>query len=260
MSDILFKKDIADTLDYDRADKTLSARQGLALKNMMAKLRKTMLLEAHPVGSLYWSMNATNPANLFGGTWEQIKDRFIWATTSNPGGTGGAYNQTLSTANLPSHTHSIPSHTHSIPSHTHSIPSHTHTIPSHNHGYTRADSVGYHAVTANEMPSHNHNISLWRQLEGYGSINIGSTTNASRANIGNTPSTGGGASHNHGLSTSWVSSGDWNGNTGSTGGTTGSAGNGNTGSTGGTSGTAGSGTAFSIMPPYLEAYCWKRTA
>lgn len=232
MSDILFKKDIADTLDYDRADKTLSARQGLALKNMMAKLRKTMLLETHPVGSLYWSMNATNPADLFGGTWEQIKDRFIWATTSNPGGTGGAYNRTLSTANLPSHTHSIPSHTHT---------------------YTKATAVQSHTLTANEMPSHNHTEYIGMQ---YGSTKP--STNTAEVLLGywnwtaQTPSgtgmvsnytgvtskTGGGASHSHGLSTSSQ----------------------NTGSTGGTSGATGSGTAFSIIPPYLEAYCWKRTA
>ena len=30
----------------------------------------------YPVGSVYVSVNATNPSALFGGTWEQIKDRF----------------------------------------------------------------------------------------------------------------------------------------------------------------------------------------
>lgn len=238
---------------------------GYAWKKIQTYLDKKtnnadLLDKIYPVGSIYLTMGAKSPADLFGGTWKKLSGGYLYANSSNAGNTGGGHTISITTANLPSHTHSIPSHTHSIPSHTHSIPSHTHTIPSHNHGYTRADSVGYHAVTANEMPSHNHDISLWRQLEGYGSINIGSTTNASRANIGNTPSTGGGASHNHGLSTSWVSSGDWNGNTGSTGGTTGSAGNGNTGSTGGTSGTAGSGTAITFYPEYINVYMWQRTA
>ena len=31
----------------------------------------------HPIGSLYWSKNPTNPKDLFGGTWEQIKDTFV---------------------------------------------------------------------------------------------------------------------------------------------------------------------------------------
>lgn len=34
----------------------------------------------YPIGSLYLSVNSTNPSTLFGGTWEQIKDRFLLAT------------------------------------------------------------------------------------------------------------------------------------------------------------------------------------
>lgn len=45
----------------------------------------------HPVGSLYISENATSPAELYGGTWEQIKDRFIMAAGDiyAAGSTGG---------------------------------------------------------------------------------------------------------------------------------------------------------------------------
>lgn len=31
----------------------------------------------YPVGSVYMSINSTDPTNLFGGTWEQIKGRFL---------------------------------------------------------------------------------------------------------------------------------------------------------------------------------------
>ena len=45
----------------------------------------------YPVGSIYISVNATNPTALFGGTWEQIKDRFLLAAgnTYAAGSTGG---------------------------------------------------------------------------------------------------------------------------------------------------------------------------
>lgn len=45
----------------------------------------------YPVGSIYMSVNATDPGTLFGGTWQQIKDRFLLACgdTYANGATGG---------------------------------------------------------------------------------------------------------------------------------------------------------------------------
>lgn len=58
----------------------------------------------YPVGSIYMSVNDINPSNFFGGTWEQIKDRFLLAsgTTYKNGATGGSATQTISQNNLPS--------------------------------------------------------------------------------------------------------------------------------------------------------------
>lgn len=50
----------------------------------------------YPVGSIYISINSVNPKDLFGGTWEQIKDVFLYATRSTPGDTGGSRNHTHS--------------------------------------------------------------------------------------------------------------------------------------------------------------------
>lgn len=64
----------------------------------------------YPVGSIYMSVNSTNPGTLFGGTWEQIKDRFLLSagTTYTAGTTGGAATVSLTEENIPSHRHSIP--------------------------------------------------------------------------------------------------------------------------------------------------------
>ena len=45
-------------------------------------------LSSYPVGSLYISATATSPASLFGGTWTQLKNRFLFATNSTSGNKG----------------------------------------------------------------------------------------------------------------------------------------------------------------------------
>ena len=62
----------------------------------------------YPVGSIYISVNSTSPASLFGGTWEQIKDRFLLAAGDAyaAGSTGGEATHTLSVDEMPSHRHS----------------------------------------------------------------------------------------------------------------------------------------------------------
>ena len=78
----------------------------------------------YPVGSIYMSVNSTNPATLFGGTWEQIKGRFLLGTgeveanTTNfwgelqknavncpPGERGGEATHTLTIKEMPNHNH-----------------------------------------------------------------------------------------------------------------------------------------------------------
>ena len=48
--------------------------------------------ELYPVGSIYMSTNNTSPASMFGGTWEQIKDKFLLSAGNNysAGATGGS--------------------------------------------------------------------------------------------------------------------------------------------------------------------------
>ena len=77
------------------------------------------ILEAYPVGSIYLSTSETNPAELFGGTWEaygQGRTLVGVGTGTDTRGeqlefkidqTGGEYNHVLSVQEMPSHNHTV---------------------------------------------------------------------------------------------------------------------------------------------------------
>ncbi len=76
------------------------------LMSAVEDIRNNFMLLAHPVGSYYWSSEATDPAELFGGTWEAVTDKFIYATgTHAVGDTGGEETHTLTVDETPSHSH-----------------------------------------------------------------------------------------------------------------------------------------------------------
>ena len=76
------------------------------LRNQISSLNAN-LAKLYPVGSIYLSVNATNPAELFGGTWERLKDRFLLAAGDSyaAGSTGGEAQHTLTVDEMPSHAH-----------------------------------------------------------------------------------------------------------------------------------------------------------
>ena len=71
-------------------------------------ITKSQMLELlYPIGSLYVSMNNTNPNTVLGiGTWTQITDRFLYCANSS-GTNGGNSTITLTVDNLPSHNHTF---------------------------------------------------------------------------------------------------------------------------------------------------------
>ena len=227
----------------------------------------------YPVGSIYWSSKNTNPGALFGGTWTQIKDKFILAAgdSYSNGATGGAATVTLSVSNMPSHSHSFtPSG--NVSSHSHSftpsgnVSSHHHTGPSHTHALKN----GTANVATQTSTSITHYIRSYDDFRGgiksgghldesidseKEKISITASSTSSSIISGNTEADGTG------------NTGDTAPSFSGTAGTTGAAGTGNTGETApsftGTTGntsSSGSGSSFSILPPYVVKYCWERTA
>lgn len=80
----------------------------------------------YPVGSIYMSVNNVDPANLFGGSWEQIKDKFLLASGDiySNGTIGGESSHVLSASELPKHSHGIPAlsgATNGAGAHSHSV-------------------------------------------------------------------------------------------------------------------------------------------
>lgn len=238
---------------------------------------KEAFLAAHPKGSYWWTSETTDPNTAYGGTWERVKDRFVWAMgdSDTVGSTGGAKTVSLTTANLASHTHSVSSHTHGMNSHTHSISTHYHGLNSHTH------SIGSHTHT---LTAHTHTIKHTHDVKtqyGGSFITVNDTKYGTKVASGlgmgnqfssfgtafdpvaiqpettNSGSAGGGSTGNNTSFTSGAATGNTASGgpteTGSATGKTASAGSGDTGS-------VGSGTAHENMPPYIAAYCWHRTA
>lgn len=71
------------------------------------KFKQDLLDKVYPVGSYYWSSSNEHPERIFGGTWEKIKGRFIFASDDRHpiGSKGGEEYHTLSIDEIPSHSH-----------------------------------------------------------------------------------------------------------------------------------------------------------
>ena len=70
--------------------------------------------EWFPIGSIYISVNNTDPGTIFGGTWEQIKDKFLLCSgnTYSNGSTGGSATHVHGTTAIALTEDQLPQHTH----------------------------------------------------------------------------------------------------------------------------------------------------
>lgn len=74
--------------------------QGIADKNYYGMTRFTDIINLiYPVGAIYMSVNSTSPATLFGGTWVQLTDTFLYASntadTNSTTATNGSANAVI---------------------------------------------------------------------------------------------------------------------------------------------------------------------
>lgn len=71
----------------------------------LTSLKAALVDIIHPVGAYYSSSDPTSPEELFGGTWEEIHGRFLFAEDdAHPAGsTGGEEKHTLTVGEMPSH-------------------------------------------------------------------------------------------------------------------------------------------------------------
>lgn len=113
----------------------------------------------YPIGAIYLSTVSTPPSTLFGGTWSQIQNMFLLAagTSYAAGTTGGSATHTLTTAELPSHTHSI-NHDHASATTSSTSVAHTHAVS----GTSAANNVGhthsYSGTSSTQSANHTHSI------------------------------------------------------------------------------------------------------
>ena len=222
-----------------------------------------LALSAYPVGSIYMSVNATSPADIFGGTWERIQGRFLLSATDNgnsgasqaAGNTGGEATHTLSKSEMPQHNHTF---TGTAVTSSANNRGHTHGMKSHTHGYDHPNgSTNGTSINTDQLANHRH--------EQYVTANDGSSGaridyNQDRSSSiyyqCQTGSNGAGSSHSHGIGTWWASSGGPSDNT-----SNGESQNHtHTVTAQGSIGNEGSGAAHNNMPPFLAVYMWKRTA
>lgn len=225
---------------------TVNAPSVQAVKNALSDY----WLQIYPVGSVYINTTNIDPSEVFGGTWQPIKDKFLLASGDiyNNGAEGGEATHTLTTEELPSHTHNYDKANAFTNDYTLTV----NDIPSHSHNYQKAAArTNETTLTTDQIPSHTHTTNV---------LTTGSNTASAPQNILSqtgdymavaTSATGGGLGHDHGINS------DQNA-TSSTGGG-GAHSHGINKEQTATSGT-GSGSAHNNMPPYIAVNVWVRTA
>lgn len=254
------------------ADKYATAR---AVNNLYKAVQAS-----YPVGTLHLSMNSANPATylICGGTWELVsKGRALvgYSDNSRPVGSNfGSSSASLSSNNLPSHSHSIyltgGGHTHGAAI----------TIDSFDYGTKGTSSFDYGTKNTNTTGNHSHSVSgstnntgaHTHTMPSYHEEQVdGAYVAAASGGLISNPGTSSAGAHSHTISGSTNTVGNHyhsvaigaHNHTVSIGahthkGTVTLQSSEHTHS--GTTGATGAGQAFSVEQPSFVVYVWQRTA
>ncbi len=213
-----------------------------SLKEEIDNLELSRLDKMYPIGSIFETTtysSATQVSNALGGTWEAYGSgkTLIGVNADSPdfntvNKTGGSSTTTLSTSNLPSHTHSIPALSGTAASagaHTHSIPAlsgTTNSAGSHNHAWKGYMGVAMSSTSTYIAALFGNDSAQTYINQGKGPQAAGAHTHTVTTTASNTGSNG---AHTHSVST-----------------------------TASNTGSQGSGTAFTNLQPYITVYMYKR--
>ena len=153
----------------------------------------------YPVGSVYLSVNATSPATLFGGTWTQIKDGFLFCTTATSGTAGSQGNTESGNARTQASSGNTGA-------------SSGNTGASSGNTGASSGNTGSTTLTTDQIPSHSHQQYIdWSDYSLKHCVTNGSTTTGNNAthesgtrktnstNYIVTGTAGGGKGHTHSL-------------------------------------------------------------
>ena len=222
-----------------------------------------LLNKVYPVGSIYMSVVNVSPASFLGGTWQAIEQgRMLMAAGSSwqAGTTGGAAYHALTVQEMPAHDHSATEteagrHTHNAS--TGAAGAHSHSGSTNNagdHAHTRG-SMNITGTFDGNVDDDNKGgksgafYTTGRQIYGANGDDMGGVIgfDASRSWTGWTSTNG---NHSHWLSISSAGAHTHSVAIAAAGAHTHAI----------TIGKTGSGAAFSILPPYIAVYMWRRTA
>ena len=129
----------------------------------------------YPVGSIYMSVNSVNPATLFGGEWEQIKDKFLLSSgdvysNQSEGGSADAV---------------VVKHNHTQNPHNHTQNAHSHTPARGRSFMTAPTGSGWNEIAGSNISGSGYHYVATSDTSNY-NVYVQGSGNATATNIANT--------------------------------------------------------------------------